>query len=93
MNQPVQESPQLTVLYDGACPLCRREISVYRGLRPLHPNSPVCFADVSDTRLALPPDSTRNNCWPAFTYADRTASCSAGRRPFWRHGPRCPAGG
>ncbi len=58
MNQPVQEHPQLTLLSDGACPLCRREIGVCRGLLPLHPDSPVCFADVSDTRLALPPDST-----------------------------------
>lgn len=44
-------SPALTVLYDGACPLCRREIGLYRGLPS---NAPVCFADVSDTALALP---------------------------------------
>ena len=25
--------PLLLVLYDGACPLCRREITIYRGLR------------------------------------------------------------
>jgi predicted DCC family thiol-disulfide oxidoreductase YuxK len=41
----------LTVLYDGSCPLCRREIAVYRDLEPL---ARVCFADVSDPTLATP---------------------------------------
>ena len=44
----------LTVLYDGPCPLYRREIAVYRGLQPLKPSSPVCFADVSHLRVIGP---------------------------------------
>lgn len=34
----------LTVMYDGACPLCRREIGVYQSLKPL---DPVKWLDVS----------------------------------------------
>jgi predicted DCC family thiol-disulfide oxidoreductase YuxK len=59
----VDEAPPLTVLYDGACPLCRREIGVYRGLRP---NTPVCFADVSDTTLPLPSGTTREQLLARF---------------------------
>ena len=49
VNELINEAPPLTMLYDGTCPLCRREISVYRGLQPLKLDAPVCFADVSDT--------------------------------------------
>ena len=52
----IPELVPLTVLYDGACPLCRREIGVYQGLQS---QQPVCFADVSDPALALPPGTTR----------------------------------
>jgi len=48
------ESRSLTVLYDGACPLCRREIGIYRDLKPLRSDSPVCFTDVSDAACPLP---------------------------------------
>ena len=41
-SAPARESPPMTVLYDGACPLCLREISVYRGLRP---NTPVSTSE------------------------------------------------
>jgi hypothetical protein len=58
-REAVKEASALTVLYDGACPLCRREIGVYRGLQPLHPDSPVFFADVNDSALPLPPGTTR----------------------------------
>ena len=54
-KENVKEALPLTVLYDGACPLCRREIGVYRGLQPLQPDAPVCFADVSDAALPMPP--------------------------------------
>ena len=43
--------PGLTVLYDGSCPLCRREISVYRGARA---SQPLSFSDVSDPTLVPP---------------------------------------
>jgi predicted DCC family thiol-disulfide oxidoreductase YuxK len=56
LTDPPHASPPLTVLYDGACPLCRREIAVYRGLRP---NTPLCFADVSDPALQPPAGRTR----------------------------------
>ncbi len=45
------EAPPLLVLYDGSCPLCRREIGIYRDLRP---TAPLCFADISDPALPLP---------------------------------------
>ena len=34
VTDAAEKTPSLTVLYDGACPLCRREIGVCRGLRP-----------------------------------------------------------
>ena len=45
---PVQTGPcdALTVMYDGACPLCRREIGLYQSLTPLQT---VAWLDVSDT--------------------------------------------
>ncbi|MFM9915473.1 MAG: demethoxyubiquinone hydroxylase family protein [Rhizobacter sp.] len=46
----------LTVLYDGACPLCRREISVYRSLKP---RQTLHWSDVSDARTPVPPGADR----------------------------------
>ena len=82
MNQTVQETLQLTVLYDGACPLCRREIGVYRGLRPQHPDSPVCFADVSDASLALPPDTTREQLLARFHVRSQDGRLLSGAQAF-----------
>lgn len=61
--EPDAAAPALTVLYDGACPLCRREIGVYRGLEPI---SPICFADVSDAALPLPGDTPREQLLARF---------------------------
>lgn len=55
--------PALTVLYDGACPLCRREIGVYQGQASAQS---VCFADVSDEALPLPPGTTREQLMARF---------------------------
>ncbi|RPE67652.1 putative DCC family thiol-disulfide oxidoreductase YuxK [Tibeticola sediminis] len=40
----------VTVLFDGACPLCRREVGLYQRLRPL---KPVSWLDVSDSAVDL----------------------------------------
>jgi predicted DCC family thiol-disulfide oxidoreductase YuxK len=76
------QSPQLTVLYDGACPLCRREIGIYRGLQPLRSDSPVCFADVSDTELPLPPGTTREQLLARFHVRGRDGELLSGAQAF-----------
>jgi len=86
MTEPVkksaEESPPLTVLYDGACPLCRREIGVYRGLQPLHPDAPVSFADVSDAALPLPPGTTREQLLARFHVRGRNGELLSGAQAF-----------
>lgn len=81
-NDPVKESPPLTVLYDGACPLCRREIGIYRGLRPLRSETPVCFADVSDAALPLPPGTTRAQLLARFHVRGQDGQLHSGARAF-----------
>jgi len=39
----------LTVMYDGSCPLCQREIGLYQSLTPLQP---VAWLDVSTANLS-----------------------------------------
>ena len=86
VNNVATESPSLTVLYDGACPLCRREIGIYRGLRPLRSDSPVCFADVSDAAFAmppaLPPGTTRAQLLARFHVRGRDGELLSGAQAF-----------
>ena len=72
-------TPPLTVLYDGACPLCRREIGIYRGLQP---DMPVCFADVSDASQALPPGTTREQLLARFHVHDADGRLLSGAQAF-----------
>jgi predicted DCC family thiol-disulfide oxidoreductase YuxK len=81
-KETAQDVLPLTVLYDGACPLCRREISVYRGLQPLKADSPVCFADVNDTALALPPGTTREQLLARFHVRGRDGELLSGAQAF-----------
>lgn len=37
----------LTVLYDGSCPLCQREIAHVKGLAQRRSDSSLCFIDIS----------------------------------------------
>jgi predicted DCC family thiol-disulfide oxidoreductase YuxK len=61
--QAASEPQPLTVLYDGACPMCRWEIGLYRELES---DAPLCFLDISDPALALPPDTTREQLMARF---------------------------
>ena len=79
VSDPIDELPPLTVLYDGACPLCRREIGIYRGLQP---DAPVCFADVSDAALPLPPGTTREQLLARFHVRSRDGQWLSGAEAF-----------
>ena len=85
-KETVQDAMPLTVLYDGACPLCRREIGLYRRLKPLQSSGPVCFADVSDASFsgpsALPPGTTREQLLARFHVRDRDGQLLSGARAF-----------
>ena len=79
---PSAVAQPLTVLYDGACPLCRREIAVYRGLQPLRPDTPVCFADVSDIALPVPPGTTREQLLARFHVRAADGELLSGAQAF-----------
>jgi predicted DCC family thiol-disulfide oxidoreductase YuxK len=86
LNTPMPDTADhalpLTVLYDGACPLCRREIGVYRGLQPLQPDAAVCFNDVNDAALPLPPGTTREQLLARFHVRDRDGTLLSGAPAF-----------
>jgi predicted DCC family thiol-disulfide oxidoreductase YuxK len=82
VTDPAAPAPPLTVLYDGACPLCRREIGLYRRLRPLRADAPVCFADLSDAALPLPPGTTREQLLARFHVRSRDGRLLSGARAF-----------
>lgn len=46
MNQAAPPET-LTVLYDGSCPLCQREIAHVKGLAQRRSDSSLCFIDIS----------------------------------------------
>jgi len=58
--------PTLTVLYDGACPLCRREIAVYQDLQPIHSGQTLQFSDISRTDGPLPHGGVRSDYLARF---------------------------
>lgn len=49
-NTPDANCGTLTVMFDGACPLCQREIGLYQSLAPLQP---VAWLDVSSDNAGL----------------------------------------
>jgi predicted DCC family thiol-disulfide oxidoreductase YuxK len=69
----------LTVLYDGACPLCRREIALYQGLPT---NTPVCYVDVTRAGAALPANVTQRELLARFHVQDEAGQLRSGAAAF-----------
>jgi len=77
----------LNVLYDGACPLCRREIAVYRGLTPIDPLQSLGFTDVSAVDAALPEGGDRASYLARFHVQTADGQLLSGAAAFvalWR---------
>ncbi len=80
MNLPIDDSNSvLTVLYDGACPLCRREIGLYRDLKSL---APVGWRDVSAPDAVLPEGGDRAQYLARFHVQRADGSLLSGAAAF-----------
>lgn len=76
--------PATTVFFDGSCPLCRREIAVYRRLEPL---GELRWADVSRPDTTLPPGLDRAAALARFHVALPGGELRSGAAAFvalWR---------
>ena len=73
-----EPAPALSVLYDGSCPLCRREIGIYRGLRA---NERVCFTDISGA-APVPPGTTREQLMARFHVRTADGHLLSGAQAF-----------
>jgi predicted DCC family thiol-disulfide oxidoreductase YuxK len=73
------QAPTLTVHYDGACPLCRREIALYQGL---HADVPLCFDDISNPNVPLPEGTTRAQLLARFHVRHADGHIDSGARAF-----------
>ncbi|MEL6265968.1 MAG: DUF393 domain-containing protein [Pseudomonadota bacterium] len=79
-----------TVYYDGACPVCSREIATYRGMQG---GGEIAWIDVADPASAdrLPPGTDRDRLLARFTVETRDGRQIDGARGFaalWRALPR-----
>ena len=69
----------LTVMFDGACPLCRREVGVYRNLVPLEP---IHWLDVSDVQNSMASGETRAQYLARFHVRTANGTLLSGAAAF-----------
>lgn len=79
MSTANPQAPALTVLYDGSCPLCRREISIYQGLKPLEPLE---WLDVSSGSSAVPSCGNRETLMARFHVRQPDGTVLSGAKAF-----------
>jgi predicted DCC family thiol-disulfide oxidoreductase YuxK len=80
---PVPATADLTVFFDGSCPLCRREIALYRGLPS---KQHIHWVDVS-TPTALPCGLSCELAMRRFHVRDANGQLHSGAQAFsvlWR---------
>lgn len=73
------QTSALTVLYDGSCPLCRREIGVYRDLKA---SQSLCFVDVCDPGLKVPAGTRPETLKARFHVQHADGRMESGARAF-----------
>ena len=66
--------------YDGDCPLCRREIALYRGLQA---NGSVCYLDVNAADLVMPADVPRDALVARFHVQAASGELHSGAPAFF----------
>jgi predicted DCC family thiol-disulfide oxidoreductase YuxK len=81
------DSSALTVLYDGACPLCRGEIDIYRGSTP---NAPLNFLDISHSAAVLPEGTSREQLLARFHVRHADGRLESGASAFLALWSRLP---
>lgn len=72
-------SAALSVFYDGACPLCEREIALYRDLPTVEP---VTFVDISDSSQPVPEEISREALLSRFHVQHADGRFESGARAF-----------
>ena len=76
---PASRTPPLTVFFDGDCPLCRREIGVYRTLES---SRSVHYVDVCTAHVDLPEGIDRSQLLSRFHARDGAGVIHSGPRAF-----------
>lgn len=69
----------LTVLYDGSCPLCRREIGVYQDLKS---SEPIEWRDVSAATHPIPVGHNRQTLMARFHVVKADGTVLSGAAAF-----------
>ena len=94
-SRPSAAQQPITVLYDGACPLCGREIGVYRALKPIRP---ITWHDVSAPQAPAVCDIGRAALLARFHVVNQDGRLLSGAQAFvalwlalpgWRWLGRC----